>query len=163
MKYQVIPRNLIFLFNQDKVLLQKGAPNKIHWAGLYNGLGGHIEAKENIYSSATRELMEESGIKLETKDIKLKGIMHVFTYFQEHVFMFIFSADINSENFIDSEEGTLEWVNINDLGKIKNIAEDIQIIVKEIRKFPEGKIMTGVSEYNKDRKLTKFEYEIVSA
>ncbi len=43
-RYPVIPRALIFLFTGDSVLLLKGAPDKRIWPGLYNGIGGHIEA-----------------------------------------------------------------------------------------------------------------------
>lgn len=43
-RYLVVPRTLVFLFDeQDRVLLLKGAENKIRWAGLYNGIGGHVE------------------------------------------------------------------------------------------------------------------------
>jgi 8-oxo-dGTP diphosphatase len=160
--YQVIPRNLIIIFNNECVLLQKGNPDKIHWANMYNGLGGHIEANENVYSSATRELLEESGIKLKNRQIQLKGIIHVHTYFNEKAFMFIFSAEVKSQRFIDSNEGKLEWVQINKLKLINNIAEDIKTIVLQIKKLHKGQIISGTSKYNKERKLIKFSYDIVS-
>jgi predicted NUDIX family phosphoesterase len=46
-RYQIIPRVLIFIFDGDRVLLIKGAPNKRLWANQYNGIGGHIERGED--------------------------------------------------------------------------------------------------------------------
>ena len=63
-RFSVVPRSLIFLFNdQDQVLLIKGSPEKHIWADKYNGLGGHIEPGEDILEGALRELAEESGVK----------------------------------------------------------------------------------------------------
>ena len=71
-RFQVVPRTLIFLFNEkEQVLLLKGSPNKKIWAGFYNGVGGHIEAGEDILSSARRELFEETGI--DTAELRLCG------------------------------------------------------------------------------------------
>ena len=54
-RYQAIPRVLIFLRSrnpqtgEEEVLLLKGAPTKRLWANHYNGLGGHVEAEEDVY------------------------------------------------------------------------------------------------------------------
>src|SRR5512139_3317745 len=61
-RYTLIPRTLIFLTRGDRVLLLKGAANKRRWAGLYNGIGGHLERGEDVLGSARRELAEETGL-----------------------------------------------------------------------------------------------------
>jgi len=65
-RYTVIPRVLIFPFASDgKVLLLKGAAHKRIWAGLWNGIGGHVETGESILQAAQRELREETGLLAE--------------------------------------------------------------------------------------------------
>ena len=39
-RYHVVPRTILFVFKDDKVLLQKGSLTKKVNAGLWNGLGG---------------------------------------------------------------------------------------------------------------------------
>lgn len=73
--YTAIPRTLVFLTRGDEVLLLKGAPHKNLWAGKYNGLGGHIEAGENPYRAARREVREEAG--LEIAGLTLRAVIHV--------------------------------------------------------------------------------------
>ncbi|MBK8800029.1 MAG: NUDIX domain-containing protein [Anaerolineales bacterium] len=80
-RHLATPRVLIFLtcFNQARgereVLLLKGAPTKRLWANRYNGLGGHVEAAEDVYTAAVREVREEAGI--EVRDLSLRGVVTI--------------------------------------------------------------------------------------
>ena len=74
-RFQVIPRVLVFLRNEDDVLLLKGAPDKRIWANLYNGVGGHVEVDEDVYSAALREVYEETG--LEVSNLELRAIANI--------------------------------------------------------------------------------------
>ena len=77
-RYTIIPRTLIFLICGKNVLLLKGALNKRLWAGLYNGVGGHIERGEDILTAAQRELQEETGLE----EVKLiEGFKEEIKYF----------------------------------------------------------------------------------
>jgi len=57
-----VPRTLIFLERNGHVLLIRGGPDK-WFAGRYNGLGGHVEPGEDVYTAALREVQEEAGAR----------------------------------------------------------------------------------------------------
>jgi len=74
-RYRVIPRTLCFVLDGGDVLLIQRSPSKRLFPGKINGLGGHVEAGEDVLESARREIREESG--LEVDDLWLAGVVHV--------------------------------------------------------------------------------------
>jgi 8-oxo-dGTP diphosphatase len=123
-RYQAIPRVLIFLHSrhpdtgEQEVLLLKGAPTKRLWANHYNGLGGHVEAPEDVYSAALREVEEEAGLRLEA--LTLCGIVNIDTGSDEHgphpgVMMFIFAGEAPTRAVVASAEGELDWLPLSQL------------------------------------------------
>ena len=129
-KYHVIPRTLIFLFDShDRVLLIKGADTKHRWPGKYNGIGGHIEAGEDILEAALRELQEEAGIT----DVELRQIGEIMIQISDNagVAVFIFRGEYEKTDFTTSQEGDLEWIKISDLNKIP-IVEDLPVLLPRI-------------------------------
>jgi 8-oxo-dGTP diphosphatase len=73
--YAVIPRTLCFILHGDDVLLIRRSPHKRLFPGKINGIGGHVEAGEDVLASARREAEEESGLHVE--DLWLAGVVHV--------------------------------------------------------------------------------------
>ncbi|MCX7855946.1 MAG: NUDIX domain-containing protein, partial [Anaerolineae bacterium] len=86
----VIPRVLCFITHGDDVLLLRGAPDKRFWANRYNGIGGHLEPGEDIYSAARREIQEEAGIPI--TELRLRGVISVAPEGDEPgVLLFVFT------------------------------------------------------------------------
>src|SRR5512143_3868259 len=112
-RYAVIPRTLVFLTRADRVLLLRGAPTKRIWANKYNGIGGHIERDEDVYSAALREVREETG--LEVADLRLVGLINIDGDQPAGIMLFVFTAESRSGNPSPSEEGTLEWIHRDQL------------------------------------------------
>jgi 8-oxo-dGTP diphosphatase len=123
MRYQAVPRVLIFLRSRhpqtgaEEVLLLKGAPTKRLWANHYNGLGGHVEADEDIYAAAVREVWEEAGIDLrdEPGRLALRGVINIDTGHDEQgpapgILMFVFVGDAPTRDVVPSIEGELAWL-----------------------------------------------------
>jgi 8-oxo-dGTP pyrophosphatase MutT (NUDIX family) len=160
-RHNVIPRSLTIIFNKNKskLLLIKGQPKKIHWANTYNALGGHIEAGENIHTSALREVKEESGITLQKDQLRLAGLIHVKDYNNDYAIMFLFMTTIDDVKFKSSDEGKVEWISINQL-EFKTIAPDVKILVSSCKKLNNNEIIFGTSIFNTNRSLKKFEIDI---
>ena len=134
-RYSVIPRTLIFITRDDKVLLLKGAGKKRLWAGLYNGVGGHIEMGEDPLSAAHRELFEETG--LTNINLSLCGIVLVNTNTNPGVCIFIFTGEAKNEELSDSNEGMLEWIGKSSFSGIPLVA-DLPILLPKILSHKPG-------------------------
>lgn len=127
-RYQVIPRVLIFITNNDDVLLLKGAPTKRIWPNLYNGVGGHVEAGETIREAALREVAEEVGLT-DPQDLSLRGIVNITTdHPHTGIMMFVFTARSSSRTITASAEGTSEWVDWQALDS-QSMVSDLPIII----------------------------------
>lgn len=128
-RYLVVPRTLVLLFSEGRVLLQKGAPTKKIWAGQYNGLGGHIERGEDVVSAARREILEESG--LEVRDLRIHGVVMIDVEPEQGICMFVLSGHEVEGTLRSSDEGQLEWIKLNKLENYPCV-EDIPLLIPRI-------------------------------
>jgi 8-oxo-dGTP diphosphatase len=129
-RYKVIPRTLCFVTQSDDVLLLRGGPHKRLWAGLYNGVGGHIEPREDVYRAAQREIREETG--LEVTNLRLRALVHVDARDPDiGIMLFVFTAEAMSREVIPSEEGTLEWLP-RDALPAEHIMEDLPVLLPRL-------------------------------
>lgn len=132
-RYTVIPRTLVFITRNDRVLLLRGAPSKRIWAYKYNGIGGHIERDEDIYSAALREVREETG--LDVDDLRLVGLINIDGDQSTGILLVVFTAISRSGDPIPSEEGTLDWIARNQLAQI-DLVEDLPTILPRALDLP---------------------------
>jgi 8-oxo-dGTP diphosphatase len=132
-RFQVIPRILVFLRNKDAVLLLKGSPDKRIWANLYNGVGGHVEVSEDIYSAAIREVQEETGLIV--SDLKLKAIASIDAGDMDTgIVMFVFVGWTEQRRVISSIEGGLHWISTEAL-PVKELVEDLDWLLPRLLKM----------------------------
>jgi len=133
-RYQVIPRTLIFLFDDNaRVLLIKGSPHKRLWAGLYNGIGGHIEKGEDVLQAAYRELFEETGIT--NVSLSLCGQIMIDVSETVGVSNFIFRGTFTTNNFEPSSEGSLTWIPMGALADYP-VVEDLPRLIPLVAAYP---------------------------
>lgn len=98
--------NLIVVFNKEmsKVLMCKRTSDP--YIGLYNFVGGKVEANEHELTAAYRELHEETGI---TKhDIKLVHMMD-YVYPIDNLTMNIYYGVLNKDVTLIPEKHPLHW------------------------------------------------------
>lgn len=145
--FLIEPRTLIFLFDtQDQVLLLKGAAKKRIWRGKYNGLGGHVEAGEDILESALRELAEETGVK----DVPLRfcGQIMVTVSQNRGVGLFIFKAQVKEIVLQNSDEGELEWVALKDISAIPLVDDLYELLPRVVAHQDGDSLILGKYTYN---------------
>lgn len=128
-RYKAVPRTLCFITRGNKVLLLRGAPTKRIWPNKYNGVGGHVEADEDIYTSALREMHEETG--LDVDHVQLRGIINVDAGQKTGIMVFVFTARALGLEFTPSPEGTLEWVG-QDRIKTLDLVEDLPELLPRV-------------------------------
>jgi 8-oxo-dGTP diphosphatase len=150
-RYHVVPRTMILIFKDDKVLLQKGAPYKKLWAGLYNGLGGHVERGEDVLTSAKRELFEEAGITC--PDLHLYGMVTIDVEETEGILMFVFGGKTPQGEVRGSEEGNPEWIDISQVSELP-IVHDIVVMIGKLTNCDNPQLFFGHYAYDADGKLT---------
>lgn len=128
-RWEVSPRTLIFVTNGADVLLMKRGPHKRIFPNKYNGLGGHVERDEDVFSSAAREVFEESG--LTARNLRLRGVHHIDAGADSGIVVFVFTAISDSRELIECDEGTLEWVDISRVGRL-DLVDDLPDILPRI-------------------------------
>lgn len=146
-RYSVIPRTLIFIFNSDdEVLLLKGAENKKIWAGKYNGLGGHIEAGEDVLTSAKRELAEEAGIT--AIDLYCCGVVMCDVEDRHGIAIILFRGEYDGEPLVTSEEGHLHWIGLTALHQYP-VVDDLPSLLPKVWQWQPGDpFLSGLNYYD---------------
>jgi 8-oxo-dGTP diphosphatase len=134
-RYKLIPRTLIFLVCEQHILLLKGAANKRLWPNRYNGVGGHIERGEDVLSAAKRELVEETGLRIDS--LWLCGTVTVDTGENTGIGIYVFKGESNStlklisSRTSHSQEGILEWVPLEQLNNL-SLVEDLPVLLPKV-------------------------------
>jgi 8-oxo-dGTP diphosphatase len=145
-RYQLIPRTLVFLLHGNEILLVKIAADRGAWAGLYNGVGGHIEAGENPHTAALRETQEETGIT--PRDIRLCGIISVHTNSSPGIGIHVFVGEVENRDVHTSNEGEPEWIPLEKLGDYPLVADLPHVIPRALDSYRKNQTFCGLTTFN---------------
>jgi 8-oxo-dGTP diphosphatase len=114
MPYTPILATLGYVLSPDRtevlMLRRDRRADDVH-LGKYNGLGGKLEAGEDVVAGMRREIREEAG--LECLSLRLRGTVSWpgFGKHGEDWFAFVFIVDRwHGEPHRENPEGTLSWV-----------------------------------------------------
>lgn len=119
MPYTPILATLGYVLSPDRrrvLMIHRNARAEDHHLGRYNGLGGKLEANEDVLAGMHREIREEAGI--ECLQTNLRGTISWpgFGKGGEDWFGFLFViTQFRGTPLVRNDEGTLEWVDLEKL------------------------------------------------
>jgi 8-oxo-dGTP diphosphatase len=133
-------------------------PDDLH-LGKYNGLGGKLEAGEDVVTGLRREVREEAGI--ECDELVLRGTISWpgFGKNEEDWFGFLFRIDRWSGTpLTENAEGSLEWVEVGRLLELPLWEGDRHFLPLIFERTPEQ--FHGVMPY-RDGRPVSWSYSLV--
>lgn len=119
-----------------KFLLVQEAKEKCR--GKWNIPAGHLDPNENIFQGAKREVLEETGCKVE-----LTGILQIGNRVSENdaLMSVVFSTNLLEENIIydKSEILDVKWFSYEELLNMKDELRSYDLIINSISALVENK------------------------
>ena len=135
---------LCYLYDEDDNLLllhRAKEPN----SGHYSPIGGKLEAKigESPHECAVREIQEESGVSVRPNELRLSGMLAETAYEDKtHWLIFLFEVTRHVQHSeienMEIDEGSLEWVHVDDVENKKIPQTDRQIIWNLVKQHRGG-------------------------
>jgi 8-oxo-dGTP diphosphatase len=151
-RYQLIPRTLIFGLRDGRVLLQQVPAARGAWAGLWNGVGGHVEAGESAETAARREFTEETGLTL--KSAVLAGTLFVDVGTSPGVGVFIYVGEVAEGEPTRSTEGDLRWFEPGAVADLPTVGDLPVLLPRAIEALDGGRPFSAATSYSRDGEMT---------
>jgi 8-oxo-dGTP diphosphatase len=108
---------LCLIHNEKQYLLQDRISED--WKG-FTLPGGHVERGESIVDAVIREMKEETGLTISNP--KLCGVKQ-FPINDGRYIVFLFTADKYTGELISSDEGTMHWVDKDELSSVNTVSD----------------------------------------
>jgi 8-oxo-dGTP diphosphatase len=122
MPYTPILATLGYVLSPDGrrvLMIHRNARGDDHHLGKYNGLGGKLEANEDAAAGMCREIREEAAIECVSMNLRGTISWPGFGKAGEDWFGFLFIiTHFHGEPRERNPEGTLEWVDIEQVDKL---------------------------------------------
>jgi 8-oxo-dGTP diphosphatase len=131
------------------VLLLRHPPDDDRFAGLWNGIGGHVEPGEDIREAARRELREEVG--LEVRELRLRGVIHETGLLGHAYVVFLFVGQSPTRRLRPAQGLEAAWQRIDQLGEL-SLVEDLVVLLPRLLTAREPLFVTEAYD-GRDRRL----------
>ena len=141
---------LVYLVNDKTVCL--GMKKKGYSQGKWNGFGGKIEAGESKKEAAIREVMEETGVRIQSKDL-VKRASFYYHETPESWTVEVFLCNKWRGEIKESDEMKPQWFEINKLPSEQMWANDA-LWIKQV--LTGNKCLKGTFWHDENNKITKY-------
>lgn len=121
----------VFIKKDDRFLVLRRGKQASVFKDYIMGPGGKQDEGEAVCETAAREMLEETGLTIKNLKLKIVGTHNHF-YKDKTYLVFIFTAEFEKGELIDSNEGNLEWHTIDELLNDKKIWADLKIYLPHI-------------------------------
>ena len=143
----MILSTLCYIEKDNKYLMlhrtkKKNDINKDKWLGI----GGKFEEGESPEECIVREVMEETGLKLNS--YQLRTIVTYVSTNWETEYMYVFTSNDFTGDLIECNEGDLQWIDKDEVTKL-NTWEGDKIFVEKLQK--DSRFFTVKFEYDGDK------------
>lgn len=120
---KLIPTVECLIVKDGKVLLLKRSETAKRFPGWWIGPGGHVDENEDYLSAAIRETWEETGIRIETDEIKLKvvAIGNHLDRKEVYIVLYFLIKLTSDQKIVNSEEGKSTWFSIDEVRKMDKV------------------------------------------
>jgi 8-oxo-dGTP pyrophosphatase MutT (NUDIX family) len=126
----------VFIEKDGKYLLLKRKQSKRVDPGRLNGVGGRVDPGEDYLKCCIREVAEETGYLVTTKDIAFNGILKLEGGYQEDWVIAIFKVKVASFEIprgAETEDGELLWLDKDEVLDSKyTLVDDVNYYFKEV-------------------------------
>jgi len=156
-RYLLIPRTLVFVKYKGKYIFIEKDFNNSFIDGSINGVGGHIEMGEDPFSSARREVFEETGLSL-TK-LELIALLFSNTTKNPGIIVFIFRAESKGGKIKESEEGRIIACEKNEIINEQKLMKDVPYLLDLCEKHKQNSrplILMYHSDNNGELRIVTF-------
>lgn len=146
------------LFHDNRLLLLKRAAWKKFAPNRWTGVGGKVEPHElgDLEAAARRELFEETDLDPdEVLDLRLRRTLTFDHPAEGLVCLLYFSGAARSDRTPACNEGSLHWVEPNDLDRldlIENTGRVLPLLIDDWRRGGQ-QIYCGVARYDRHGRI----------
>lgn len=108
----MIIATLCHISKDNKLLLIKKAKGLLG-EGKWSAVGGKIKARESVEECTKREVLEETGLKVD--NLKEVGTLTFYSGRESAWKVYVFIANSFKGNLKSSREGTLKWIKVHEI------------------------------------------------
>lgn len=116
-------------------LVRKKGNDRAHIQGIFLPIGGKVENGETLEQSAKREILEESGVVVNS--LNLKAVLYILGQGEkvDDLIIFVFESSDFKGDPKTGKEGSFAWVKINEIEKKANLYPGDKILLKLMSKY----------------------------